>query len=302
VVTRAHRARAPLAVWLAAGLVAAHLLACASDPQHERSVLAGNPARSLLILPLNVSAVMPTELEAASPVVWEELEIYLRAQGKELKTVSFPDARKLWLQSINEVRAANARAGYDDAARVLVGKLSRHAEFDAVIAPSLYLRPAPIAGRSASWDGVERPLEIEGMARLPADLPLEGAAPAASLHVVVFDTQGNKLQEVIAGLELLVRVRVMRKRGTSPDALSLRYTPRENVFASREHVQEGISKALAPFLPPLRPVEDRRGAADPTQSRVDGYAGSRWPPPASGRVNTRRNPTNPAGLAILASS
>jgi len=250
-----------LRAWLVAGLVVAPLLGCASGARNERSVLAGNPARNLLILPLNVAAVMPSELEAASPVVWEALEIYLRAQGKELKTVAFRDARRLWVESIREVRAADAHASYDDASRVLVAKLARHAVFDAVIAPSLYLREAQIAGRSASWDGVERPLEIEGNERLSASIPLEGKAPAASLHAVVLDAQGNKLQEAIGGLELLIGARVLRKRGSGPDAVTLQFTPRTELFPSREHLHEGIALALAPFLPALPPSEDR--APDP---------------------------------------
>ena len=40
-------------------------------------MLAGNWVQTLVILPLNVPAVMPPELEAASPVVWQELERYL---------------------------------------------------------------------------------------------------------------------------------------------------------------------------------------------------------------------------------
>jgi catechol 2,3-dioxygenase-like lactoylglutathione lyase family enzyme len=257
------RARGSLGGWLAAALAAASLLGCASPPREERTVLAGNPARDLLILPLNVAAVMPSELEAASPIVWRELEIYLRDQGKELKTVSLEAARKLWLASIAEARAANARAGYDDAARVLVGKLARHAAFDAVIAPSLYLRKARIAGRSASWDGVERVVEIEAPERLPVDLPLDGVAPAVSLHAVVLDPEGNKVEEAIAGLELLVEVRVVRKSGWSIEAapsaetVGLEYTPRTDLFTHREDVQEGIAKALAGFLPPLAPVEER---------------------------------------------
>src|SRR5262249_58334805 len=76
---------------LAAALAAACLAGCAGGPARQRSVLAGNPTRNLLVLPLNVAVVMPSELEAARPIVWQELEIYLRAQGKELKTVS-PEA------------------------------------------------------------------------------------------------------------------------------------------------------------------------------------------------------------------
>jgi hypothetical protein len=244
----------------------AALVACAGAAPRERTVLAGNVARNVLILPLNVTAVMPAEIEAASPVVWEELEIYLRGQGKELKTVAFPVARQLWLSFIREARAANPRAGYYDAARLLVEELARHADFDAVILPSLYLREAPIEGRSARWDDVERPLEIDAKERLPADLPLEGVAPAASLHVVVLDPQGSKLQEAIAGLDLLVSVRVRRKRAWSADPLSVRFVAREHPFAKREYVQEGIAKALADFLPPPPPVEDR-GSSLPSSPR-----------------------------------
>jgi hypothetical protein len=223
-------------------------------------VLAGNPARNLLVLPLNVAAVMPSELEAARPIVWEELEIYLRAQGKELKTVSPEAARQLWVASIQEARTANPRAGYDEASKLLVAKLSRYAAFDAVIAPSLYLRKARIQGRNAKWDGVERAIDVEAQERLPSSVPLEGVAPAASLHAVVLDPQGNKIDEGIAGLEVLVGVRVIRKHGIGVDpsesapAVSLEYTPRTDLFASRAHLQEGIAKALAGFLPPLARV------------------------------------------------
>jgi len=219
-------------------------------------VLAGSPLRNLLILPLNVAAVMPPELQAASPAVWAELEVYLRAQGKELKTVSFRDARRLWVESIREARAVDPHAGYEDASRLLVGKLAPHASFDAVIAPSLYLREARIAERSASWDGVERPLEIEVPERLSTHVPLEGAAPAASLHVVVLDAQGNQIHEGIGGLELLVGVRVLRKRGSGPGAVTLQFAKRTDLFASREQLHEGIALALAPFLPPLRPAKE----------------------------------------------
>jgi hypothetical protein len=225
--------------FLAAAFVLAHLLGCASAPRKERSVLAGSAAQDLLILPLNVTAIMPPELEALSSFVWTELEIYLRAHGKRLKTASFRDARRLWLSSIRQVRAGEkgARAGFDDAARALVLELAKHAEFDTVIVPSLFIRKARISGNSATWDGVERSLEFEESRRdarsILANTPLVGAAPAASLHAVVLDAKGNKIQEAKGGLELLV------------------LATRTDLFANREHVREGVAEALAPFLPPL---------------------------------------------------
>ena len=96
---------------------------------------------------------------------------------------------------------------------------------------------------------MKRPLEIEVPERIPSSVPLEGKAPAASLHVVVLDAQGNQIHEAIGGLELLVGVRVLRKRDS--DAVSLQFVTRTDLFASREQLHEGIALALAPFLPPL---------------------------------------------------
>lgn len=240
-----------------AALALAQALGCAKHPPSETTVLAGNWAQTLLILPLNVPAVMPPELEAAGPVVWEELEIYLRAQGKELKTVSYPSARQLWLGAIRRARAGEkgAKAGFDDAARALVLELARHAEFEAVIVPSLFVRSAPISGKSARWDSVERPVafELRGpLAGAAAEPPaVEGVAPAASLHAVVFDAQGNKLQEELRGLDLLVRVRVSEPRENEPP--SFEYSTLPDPLAERAHVRDGIAEALSPFLPRLAP-------------------------------------------------
>jgi hypothetical protein len=243
-----------------AALALASLLGCASGPRSERSVLLGSENRVFLILPLNVAAAMPRELEGPSAIVWEELELYLRAQGKELKTVARRTARSLWVRSIQQARAGEkgARAGYDDAARALALELRKHADFDAMIAPSLFVREARIADRSASWDGVERELEFEPggpeARRVAADTPLEGVAPAASLHVAVFDASGEKLHEATGGLDLLVRVRVGRNGARSGDDSQppgFAFAARTDPFADRAHLREGFNAAFAPYLPPL---------------------------------------------------
>ncbi len=237
-----------------AALVLGPLLACASGPPRERSVLLGAEHKIFLILPLNIAAAMPPELAFFGPTIWEELELYLRAQGKQLKTVSRQTARDLWLKSIQQVRAGELgpRAGYDDAARVLAQELRKHAEFDALIAPSLFVREAPFANRVARWDGVERALEFgaRGLeARNLAGTPIEGAAPAASLHISVFDVKGEKIHDGKGGLELLARIRVT---GTNPSGLpTFQFEMRSDIFENRALVREGIAAAFAPLLPPL---------------------------------------------------
>jgi hypothetical protein len=221
-------------------------------------VLAGNPAGTLLVLPLNVTSVMASELEETSPAVWDELAAYLQDLGKQLKTVNARVARQLWLGSIRKVRAGEkgAEAGIDDAAGEFVRELARHAEFDVVIAPSLFVREAGIAGREASWDGVSRPVEFKAHAleakRAALNASFEGKAPAASLHVVVLDAGGEKLQESLRGLELLVRVQVLESRPDLPPDRRFEYAARTDLFSDRKSIRAEIAEALAPFLPPLR--------------------------------------------------
>jgi hypothetical protein len=174
-----------------------------------------------------------------------------------LRTVSYEVARQFWLGSIKEVRAApgGTDAGYDEASRALVKKLTRHATFDTVLAPSLYITQASIEEKSARWDGVERivPIDAPSLAAkaVAGEIPLEGLAPAASLHMAVFDAEGNKIQEGRGGLDLLVQVRVKHNPYGPGDEPVFRFATRREPFAERAHVREGIALALSPFLPPL---------------------------------------------------
>jgi len=240
---------------LGAALALALLLGCASEPRRERQVLLGSPEQVYLILPLNLAAPIPSELEPYSAVIWQEIERYLRAHDKQLKTVAPEVARKLWGKSVQQVRvgARGARAGFEDASRALAVELRKHAEFGAMVAPSVFIREAPISERSARWDGVERPLELEkrsGNDAAVSGMPFEGVAPAASLHIAIFDSNGDEIHEGKGGLELLVRVKL-----SGEDAAGLptfEFTPRSPLFENREHVREGITVAFAPLLEPLK--------------------------------------------------
>jgi len=136
---------------LAALLVLGAALGCASEPPKKKSVLLDTRKDVYVILPLNVAAAMPAELGVYRDVVWKELELYLRAHGKELKTLSRQNARSLWLESIQKARAGEKgpRAGFDDAALLLARELRGHVEFDAMLVPSLFVREATVSDRSA---------------------------------------------------------------------------------------------------------------------------------------------------------
>lgn len=235
-------------------LALAALLACAGPSPGEPVIPRGRDSRVLLVLPLNVASRMPPELESRSTLVWKELQGYLRRHSKELKTVSWRAARILWLRSLRELRAAEhaKRVGYDDAARAFARDLRSRADFDTLIAPSLFVRKAPISFRTARWDGVEREIEIEARGEAVRSVagPLEGVAPAVSLHVAVFDERGDKLHEATGGLELMVRFDAAIREPSGVTHIG--FAPRTDLFADRACVREGIGAAFVPFLPPLR--------------------------------------------------
>lgn len=217
-------------------------------------MLAKVPER-IVILPLNVATPMPAELKSASPQVWSALEVYLRAHGAALKTVSYPTARGLWLASVRDAQADPKRKdpGFDDAARLLVGKLKQHADFDALIVPSLYVQRAILSGTTATWDGSERTLAIEtqrGEGPVPSDAAIEGAVPAVSLHAVVFNAEGAKLQEGRAGLALLVRARISRPSAPN-EAPVFSFVALRDPFEDRAFLMQETAKTLAPFVPLL---------------------------------------------------
>jgi hypothetical protein len=236
------------------------LVGCAGESgPRERTVLAGPGQQVSLILPLNVSAVLPGELEPYEPIVWEEFQTYLRARGKELKTLSRRTARRLWLESIREVRAptgarAGSAPGFDEAASVMARKLAERANFAVMIVPSLFVREATLKGRSASWDGVERrvPFSTTGLgARELAETPLVGVAPAGSLHVAIFDTEGTKVHDALGGLEVLRGVRAVGANLSGEPSFKL--VPRNDLFENREHVREAVEVAFDPFVPREQP-------------------------------------------------
>ncbi len=231
------------------------------EPESGRTVLAGTQSESVVVLPLNVTMEMPEQLEAGAPIVREELEDYLQAQGASLKTLAFPVARRFWLESIQQAR--NSEAGEDEAAesatfekvaQLLVSRVAEHADFDMLIVPALFVQGATIEGRSVSWDGVQRTLEIDVGAWgevFPEDPEISGVAPASSLHAAVLDAQGKLLQEGQGGIALLMSARARGSPESFLDSPEYQFVPRADPLADRDQVREGIALALSPLFPPL---------------------------------------------------
>ena len=239
-------------------IAGATALACASPSRVgglADPAAAGRAAQVLLVLPLNVTVPIPTGLEGPGLAVWAELENHLGAHGKRLKTVSYQDARRLWLMSVERARRSEKSDATDfaAAARLLTVELRRHTEFDAVIAPSLFIQQAAIHGTRAVWDGVNRPIEVRRESRRIRRNKLRASRTArcASLHVAVFDASGRHIHEGQGGLDLLVREHVDEELSHDLATAEYRYfEARPEYFDDSALLREGVAKALDPFLPP----------------------------------------------------
>ena len=263
-----HRtAIAPRLRRIGAALLVAGALACAGSDHRGTTVLAKVPEH-VVILPFNVVSAMPAELKANSPEVWTALETYLRSQGSQLKTLAYPTARALWATSVKEAQAEqNETKRAAAVGRAFVAKLKPYAEFDAVIFPSLFIQRAALSGTRAKWDGTEQTLEIDAGAHgapVPSDAPIEGAAPAASLHVVVLDAKGEQIQESQTGIALLVTARVSRADDSLATS-SYQFVPRKDPFADPAVLHDAVARALSPYIPAPSSV----GAGEHRRQRRD---------------------------------
>jgi hypothetical protein len=233
------------------------LTACQTASQSDPKIRqAGASAQSVMLFPLNVLLALDPEIEAPSDLVWEKLRIYLGEHGKQVETVSLPEARRLWAQAIEAVEAKQipANARMDAALQTLVASLGEAVEFDALIIPSVFVQQSRINGWTTSWDGVRRKLEVSDMYNGIPYEGLRGGTPCASLHVIVLDNLGEKLFETQAGLETIRRLdirNIITSNNNPGRKQSLSWETRPDLFKNEAHVLEGITKALALFLPPL---------------------------------------------------
>ncbi len=209
------------------------------------------------MLPLNITRPMPRTLEVMRWTVEDEIARYLRQHGSELRSVPRNVARSQWLSSLQRAREGDVdeRTASDRAAGALAGSLRELGEFDAMVVPSLVKREAAIEQHHARWDGARQRIQVEtrGLdARRLSKTPLDGVVPAASLHIMVFDAQGQKLHEAFGGLEVLVRVRATGQnlRGEP----TFRLLPRTDLLVGLESVREGVAIAFMPFLAVPAPV------------------------------------------------
>jgi hypothetical protein len=222
----------------------------------------------VLVAPLNLPVAVAPDFEDALPLVEHTLLQELQARGARVGVIYPADAQQLWQAAVSGTKhtgddARDLRAS----ARTFSDALTATEEFDLLILPSLVLREARVSGRTASWDGVKRRIEVRSRAN--GDAPLAApdapvfdgagvvAAPAwggkisgLSLHLMGFRPGQRRPTERWGGLDLAYDPVQVRDTGSDRPATELR--PTADLLASPDAVREGIAVALDPLWRKVR--------------------------------------------------
>ena len=211
-------------------------------------------AERVLVLPLNLVAEMPEELAGDARRVDDILLDYLAERGKSVRTIGFRDAAAAWRASESDCRAAGAKKcdRFAGVAPFAARRLRAEQDYDVLIVPYLLLRGARSNGYVASFDGVERPVQVPRYEPYgPYGFGPYGRGAtrirAVSLKVFGFSSDGKKLFDGIGGLDVVDRI----EPSEEPGAYTVEV--RENVLRDPDAIREGVARALHPLVPRPKP-------------------------------------------------
>ena len=251
--------------WALQIAVACCLAACAQRAPSvlEQKSVAGATGEGprVVLAPMNLSVVLPQDLEDAVPIVENALILELQRRGARVAVIYAPDALALWQKSMLEVAPPHTRAeDLRNVAEYFAAALARNEVFDALIMPSLALREARVSGRSARWDGVQRRLGVRtsDVTAAPADAPVFGGGEGVvassewsgkfsglSLHLLSLMPGRRQPQERWGGLDLIHDAVSPNGRGTRPSEAEKRL--RRELLSDPDNVEEGVDLALDPI-------------------------------------------------------
>lgn len=223
--------------------LACALAACASDPPNR--IVAGHEGapgvQRVLLCPPNLVLGLNAELQAGAEPADREVGAYLESRGLTVSRIGFIAGRQDWKLSVSEAKAAGA---LDGAVGVFARRLAQDFEFDAIVMPSLILHQTLMDANNASWDGVDRRLQVRNAPRGTQLHPVSGKAWVATLHVLVFSPAGAKIFEGRGGVDFLMEINAIQ------EGRKVRYEFRPNTSLFRDDaiLRESVMRAFEPYL------------------------------------------------------
>jgi hypothetical protein len=209
-----------------------------------------NKPRHFLVLPLNLTIETYPEFSPVLDDVFGAIAGYLRDRGDTLETFSRKEATAGWAASIIKVEESDAlEDNFQSAMRVYVEQLAEAHSFDAVISPSIVYRTTKTRDRRAKWDGVFRRIKVVNLSDQAKEKGLarniEAEVGGISLHVMVFNPDGDLIFERYGGLDLAHDVDMTNAEFTMSPRLSLK----QDLLRDSDHLSEGLGVAFDPYLP-----------------------------------------------------
>lgn len=247
------------------GLIAATVLTavalvtgCASTPsfnptvyefQIEEERLAESPVRTVVVPHVNLGAPSRNYLDDEAPRIDAAVTAYLKENG--YKVLPQRDFRQHWNTAVrafgDPVDPTSGRVNMKTFSQIMQSVRDRFQEttdLDAFVFTDLLELEVPFDGglkHIARWHGVSRRPAMQGPGNsVSADFDWSRAASVASLQVIIFDMELQRLFVSVGGLDATDAIDARSSSG--------RYVRRRNMLENESFINEGIALALHPFI------------------------------------------------------
>jgi hypothetical protein len=212
----------------------------------------GESLHRLVVLPMNFEYEMPPNFEQGAKLLATELVGFLTDTGHEVEVVPFSEALHNWANVAANEKTASV-GGYEIARAELARRTVTEHPADAVVVPTLMIRPGQYAGRVMRWDGTRQPIKIlrDNMnTRTMTDVvtSLSGTGKATSIRITIYDASATKIFEAYAGLEPIIYIRETEH--------NFYIRQRNDLFNDQQILKDGIRRSLAPLIAPQPPPQE----------------------------------------------
>ena len=177
---------------------------------HRSEAIAEKPPKRLVISHVNFGVPSKSYLQDYDLLIDRKVQDVLQQGGYRI--VDNAAFRGFWRSAVRkhgDVYNESLAQLNNEAFRNVVGQslaaLAESGTADAVVFTDLVEYPVVFQGannRLAKWHGVSRKPRIKGRASLPAEFDWSQTAPAVSLRVVIYSTDGKLLFKSLGGLEV----------------------------------------------------------------------------------------------------
>jgi hypothetical protein len=237
-----------------ASVVAA--LGCASGPTNTVTPgYEGAPGvERFLVCAPNTLIALPAELQNVTGALREQIDAYLKFQGRKAEWINLYDSKQLWSEALSDAKAQGA---VEKTPVFFAERARQRYAFDAIVMPSLLLHQTRAADSYAEWDGVSRHMQVVNAPKMPSARAqstlaegiayggISGDVMVTSVHVLVYSRAGERIFEGRGGIGFVhdIDMSLLKKKN------SWQFQMRE-LARDIDALREGIAIAFDPYLTP----------------------------------------------------